>query len=47
MKLNEKKEFLNYIGKDYNDLSKQMLEYWKQQRQNETAEPQQNTKTAN
>ena len=41
------KEFLNYIGKDYNDLSKQMLEYWKQQRQNETAEPQQNTKTAN
>ena len=22
-----------------------MLEYWKQQRQNETAEPQQNTKT--
>ena len=41
------KEFLNYIGKDFNDLSKQMLEYWKQQKETETKEPQQNTKTAN
>ena len=41
------KEFLNYIGKDFNDLSKQMLEYWKQQKDTETKEPQQNTKTAN
>ena len=41
------KEFLNYIGKDFNDLSKQMLDYWKQQKDTETKEPQQNTKTAN
>jgi integrase len=41
------KEFLNYIGKDFNDLSKQMLEYWKQQKETETIKPQQNTKTAN
>ena len=41
------KEFLNYIGKDFNDLSMQMLDYWKQQKETETAEPQQNTKTAN
>lgn len=26
------KEFLNYIGKDFNDLSKQMLGYWKKQK---------------
>lgn len=39
------KEFLNYIGKDFNDLSKQMLDYWRQDKP--TAEPQQNTKTAN
>lgn len=36
------KEFLNYIGKDFNDLSKEMLNYWK--REKETAEPQQTTK---
>ncbi|MDR6405874.1 MULTISPECIES: tyrosine-type recombinase/integrase [Chryseobacterium] len=24
------KEFLNYIGRDFNDLSKEMLSYWKQ-----------------
>lgn len=41
------KEFLNYIGKDFNDLSKQMLDYWKQQKESENKEPQQNTKTAN
>ena len=41
------KEFLNYIGQDFNDLSMQMLDYWKQQKETETAEPQQNTKTAN
>ena len=39
------KEFLNYIGKDFNDLSKEMLTYWKKEK--ETTEPQQNTKTAN
>ena len=41
------KEFLNYIGKDFNDLSKEMLTYWKKEKETETAEPQQNTKTAN
>ena len=39
------KEFLNYIGKDYNDLSREMLTYWKKEK--ETAEPQQKNKTAN
>lgn len=39
------KEFLNYIGKDFNDLSKQMLEYWKTE--TKTEQPQQTTKTAN
>lgn len=41
------KEFLKYIGKDYNDHSEEMLKYWTNQTENETAEPQQNTKTAN
>ncbi len=41
------KEFLNYIGKDFNDLSKQMLTYWKQEKENTDVEPQQSTKTAN
>ena len=39
------KEFLNYIGKDYNDLSREMLTYWKKEK--ETAEPQQKNKTSN
>ena len=39
------KEILNYIGKDYNDLSREMLTYWKKEK--ETAEPQQKNKTAN
>ena len=37
------KEFLNYIGKDFNDLSIQIFDFDIE----ETAEPQQNTKTAN
>lgn len=41
------KEFLNYIGKDYNDLSKQMFDYWKQSKETETSATEQNTKTAN
>lgn len=43
------KEFLNYIGKDYNDLSKQMLEYWKEQKEKETEniEKTKNTKIVN
>ena len=43
------KEFLNYIGKDYNDLSKQMLEYWKEQKEKETdnIEKTKNTKIVN
>lgn len=41
------KEFLNYIGKDFNDLSKQMLEYWKQAKKDENKEPQQKNITAN
>jgi integrase len=41
------KEFLNYIGKDFNDLSKQMLEYWKEQKEKQDTGTIQNTKTAN
>lgn len=40
------KEFLNYIGKDFNDLSKEMLSYWRKAKENDNTEPQQ-TKTAN
>lgn len=34
------KEFLNYIGKDFNDLSKEMLSYWKQMKTSNKTEPQ-------
>lgn len=40
------KEFLNYIGKGFNDLSKQMLEYWKKDKVTDDKEQQQ-IKTAN
>ncbi|MDP9961273.1 tyrosine-type recombinase/integrase [Chryseobacterium lathyri] len=33
------KEFLNYIGKDFNDLSKQMFDYWKQGTQDNNVQP--------
>ncbi len=39
------KEFLNYIGKDFNDLSMEILNYWKTAQQ--TTEPENNVKTAN
>ncbi|MDV3927728.1 hypothetical protein CMT52_08915 [Elizabethkingia anophelis] len=34
------KEFLNYIGKDFNDLSKEMLSYWKQMKESNKTESQ-------
>lgn len=39
------KEFLNYIGKDFNDQSKEILNYWNQAKT--APEQSQNTKTAN
>ena len=40
------KEFLNYIGKDFNDQSKKILQYWKTAQQAEPEAPSK-TKTAN
>lgn len=40
------KEFLNYIGKDFNDQSKKILQYWKTSKQAEPETPPK-TKTAN
>lgn len=39
------KEFLNYIGKDFNDQSKEILQYWNSAKT--TPEPETQTKTAN
>ena len=39
------KEFLNYIGKDFNDQSKEILQYWNSTKT--TDETEQQTKTAN
>lgn len=41
------KEFLNYIGKDFNDQSKEILQYWKTAQQQPEPEPSTQTKTAN
>ena len=41
------KEFLNYIGKDFNDLSKEMLKYWNKPKETTTETETLETKTAN
>lgn len=41
------KEFLNYIGKDFNDQSKEILQYWKTAQQQPEPETSTQTKTAN
>lgn len=41
------KEFLQYIGKDFSDLSKQMLDYWKQSKTDGLENTWKDTKTAN
>ena len=41
------KEFLNYIGKDFNDQSKEILQYWKTAQQKPEPETSTQTKTAN
>ena len=41
------KEFLNYIGKDFNDQSKEILNYWKTAQQIDETETAPETKTAN
>ncbi|QBO57451.1 tyrosine-type recombinase/integrase [Chryseobacterium salivictor] len=41
------KEFLNYIGKDFNDQSKEILQYWKTAQQIDETETAPETKTAN
>ena len=41
------KEFLNYIGKDFNDQSKEILNYWKTAQQTNETETAPETKTAN
>ena len=40
------KEFLNYIGKDFNDQSKEILNYWRTAQQTTETETLE-TKTAN